>query len=122
MSDDDAWSSIVENFGERARLSDDELVVPVPPTPAEPAADVDGEHYIPPEAPRVGLADGPRGPAWLGLIGAPTLFVITLLTGLSIPEWLALFAVVAFVFSLGYLVATMHRAEDDDPSDDGARV
>lgn len=133
---DEAWASIVENFGERAHLTDADVasepisliapqpqpITPLAPVPpAMPMMEAD-DHYIPPEAPRVGLADGPRGAAWLGLIGAPTLFVLALLTGIAIPQWLTLFAVVAFLVSLGYLFATMRGSADDDPWDDGSRV
>lgn len=127
-AEDAAWASIVENFGERAQLSDDEVVpppialIPAEAEPTEVTYDSDLEHYIPPSVPRVGLADGPRGAAWLGLLGAPTLFVLALLTGFSVPQWLALFAVVAFLVSIGYLISTMSRGEDDDPWDDGSRV
>lgn len=117
-AEDAVWASIVENFGERAQLSDDEIITP--PPAFVPESDLD--HYVPPSAPRVGLADGPRGAAWLGLLGAPTLFVLALLTGFSVPQWLALFAVVAFLVSIGYLIATMGRDEDHDPWDDGSRV
>lgn len=125
-AEDRAWTSIVENFGERAHLSEDEVtpapnnLIPIQPDPVPSIVESD-EHFVPPEVPRVGLADGPRGVAWLGLLGAPTLFVIALLTGFSVPQWLSLFAVVAFLVSLGYLIATM-RSDDDEPWDDGARV
>ncbi|MGN6162388.1 MAG: hypothetical protein ACTHOG_11905 [Marmoricola sp.] len=129
MSDDEAWASIVENFGERAHLADDELTRPpsplIQPEPEpEPSPDHDDpvEHYIPPAVPKVGLADGPRGAAWLGLLGGPALFLIAVLSGMTIPNWLALFAVVAFLVSIGYLIATMERREDQDPWDDGSRV
>lgn len=125
-AEDQVWASIVENFGERAQLSEEDVtapplnLIPIDPEPARSILESD-DHYVPPEAPRVGLADGPRGAAWLGLLGAPTLFVIALLTGISVPQWLALFVVVAFLVSLGYLIATM-RGNDDEPWDDGARV
>lgn len=124
-AEDAAWASIVQNFGERAKLTEDDVIAEpislLPPQPEPTSLIASDEHFEPPEAPRVGLADGPRGVAWLGLLGAPTLLVIALLSGISIPHWLSLFAVVAFLGSLGYLVATMH-GHDDDPWDDGARV
>lgn len=130
---DEAWASIVENFGERAHLTEADvspepidLIAPQvqPPASIESADPIlaTDDHFVPPEVPRVGLADGPRGAAWLGLIGAPTLFVLALLTGIAIPQWLTLFAVVAFLVSLGYLFATMGGSHDDDPWDDGSRV
>lgn len=125
-STDEAWASIVANFGDRAELSDEEVATVSATPPAEDPVDYyipfeSEDGYVPPEAPRVGLADGPRGAAWLGVLGAPALFLIALLTGVTIPEWLALFAVIAFLVSLGYLISTMRR-NDDDPWDDGARV
>lgn len=125
--DDDAWASIVANFGERAELSEEEVAATEPAAaPIEEPIDFyvpfeSEEGYVPPPAARVGLADGPRGAAWLGVLGAPTLFLLALLTGITIPEWLALFALVAFLVGLGYLISTMRR-NDDDPWDDGARV
>lgn len=126
-ADDQAWASIVANFGQRAQLDDDgvpqDLIASAPPEPMQVPVAVESEdHYLPPTPPPVGLADGPRGAAWLGLLGAPTLFVIALLAGISIPRWLSLVAVVAFVASLVYLVATMGGTEHDEPWDDGARV
>lgn len=124
---DEAWASIVENFGERAHLTDEDVaaepisLIPPEPEPVTRMADPD-EHYVPPAVPQVGLAQGPRGAAWIGLVGAPALFVLSVLTGLAIPQWLTLFAVVAFLASLGYLFATMGGGNDDDPWDDGARV
>lgn len=123
-AEDEAWASIVENFGERIELTEDDIVdEPINLIPMQPPAPIveSDDHFVPPEVPRVGLADGPRGAAWLGLLGAPTLFVLALLTGFDIPHWLSLFAVIAFLVSLGYLVFTM-RGHDDDPWDDGARV
>lgn len=125
-AEDAAWAAIVDNFGERAQLNEDDIaaepikLIPIQSEPV-PAILESDEHFEPEEAPRVGLPDGPRGAAWLGLLGAPTLFVIALLTGISIPQWLSLFVVVAFLVSLGYLIATM-RGDDDEPWDDGARV
>lgn len=125
-AEDEAWASIVENFGDRAELTDADITPePIDLIPIQPEAPTriveSDDHFVPPEVPRVELADGPRGAAWLGLLGAPTLFVIALLTGIDIPQWLSLFAVIAFLVSLGYLVFTM-RGNDDDPWDDGARV
>jgi hypothetical protein len=125
MSDDEAWASIVENFGDRAELPEEKLppagaFIPARPEPTDDRDDID--HYVPPTVPQVGLADGPRGAAWLGLLGGPTLFVIALLTGIRVPNWLALFTVVAFLVSIGYLIATMSRGHDRDPWDDGSRV
>lgn len=131
--EDEAWATIVANFGERAQLSPAELT-PEPLLSSEPEPlipEVDpaddwpsepDEHYVPPAVPEVGLADGPRGAAWLGLLGAPALFMIALLTGISIPGWLSVFAVVAFLVSLGYLFATMRKHDDDEPWNDGAVV
>lgn len=125
--DDDAWASIVANFGERAELTDEEKAIQ-PIVPVEEEHEIDyfvpfesDDGYEPPPVERVGLADGPRGAAWIGVLGAPLLFMVALLTGISIPHWLSLFAVVAFLAGLGYLIATM-RHHDDDPWDDGARV
>jgi hypothetical protein len=126
-AEDEAWASIVENFGERAELTEADItpepinLIPIEPERPAPILESD-EHYIPPEVPRVGLAEGPRGAAWLGLLGAPTLFVIALLTGFDVPQWLALFAVIAFLSSLGYLIFKMRGPDDNEPWDDGARV
>jgi len=122
---EDAWASIVANFGERAHLSDRDLepdIEPEPDRPREfyvPFENNDG--YQPPPAPHVGLPQGPRGVAWLILLGVPVLLLVALLLDLTLPRWLTLSGVVGALASLGYLIATM-GSSDDDPWDDGARV
>lgn len=124
MSDnpDEAWDSIVANFGDRVELPEEDLL----PREPEPEREFftpfhSEEGYTPPAADHVGLADGARGAAWLGAIGGPAVFLIAVMTGITMPSWIAIAIVVAFLVSLGYLIATM-RHHDDDPWDDGARV
>lgn len=127
--EDAAWASIVANFGERIPLTDEKTPTEPVEDPAEPTgpstffvAFESDDHYLPPEPPPVGLADGARGAAWLGVIGAPSLFLITLLFGIELPSLISLLAVLAFLTGLGYLFTTMRHHHDDDPWDDGARV
>lgn len=113
-SEDDAWASIVANFGERVEL------------PAEPttwfAPFESDDHYVPPEAPHVGLAEGIHGAAWLGFIGAPIVSMLALLFNIGVPHWLGWLALIVFLASMGYLFTTMRHHDNDDPWDDGARV
>jgi len=137
--DEDAvWRSIIENYGERPTLDDDE-----PAAPAEaPSRDVfdrsfldaqaaaepqpqpwtDEGHFVPPEPPPLPRTTPIRRLAWFGLFGAPALMLLAVVFGWAYPSWLALLLVVGFVGGFVYLVATMPRNRGDWPGDDGAVV
>ena len=125
-SEDEAWRSIVENFGDRARLDD------VPPVPADPAPfnpthdevdaweDEPAERFVPPLLPPPPPLPWPQRLAWLGVFGSPALLVVVLLTGLPVPSLLGYGLVAGFAGGFLYLVATMRNGRD--PWDNGARL
>lgn len=155
--DEDAvWRHIVDNYGERAQLDDDqdaaastaqrpapaledstvqpdssseptEMVdLPEPvedPQPTESANVLDppDERFIPPPPPPLPRPRGPRGLAWLGLLGSPLVLVVFVVTGTYLPPALAGALALAFVAGFGYLVWTMPSGPRD-PWDNGARV
>jgi len=136
QSEEDAWRSIVENYGERAELE---------PPRAEPEApradrvrptydpifdpeddeldetDAEGEGFVPPPPPPLPHPPPVRLAAWLGLFGSPTVLVVALVVGIVLPPWLGYLLVAGFLGGFGYLVVTMQRGPRD-PGDDGARL
>lgn len=122
-SEDDAWRSIVENYGDRAEIDPDEMPEPqreLPPARDEEEAR-DEERYVPPPPPPIPHLAPDRYAAWGGVLGAPALLVVALLVGIHIPAWLGYLLVAAFVGGFIYLVIRMPR-EPRDPGDDGARL
>ena len=139
-SEDEAWRSIVDNFGDRARLDDeppepphdpaaDEVhQVPEPPVAApgpspDAARDEDPEERfvppVPPPAPRLPL---PQRLAWLAVLGSPALLFVALLFSYDLPSLVGYALVAGFLGGFGYLVATMQRADERNPWDDGAQL
>ena len=138
-SDDEAWRSIVENYGDRARLDPDETPREEPReaepswdedgwaeegTPAEPdwtQQDGEDDAFVPPPPPPLPRVAPTRLIAWTGVFGSPTVLLTALLFGVSLPAWLGYLLVAAFVGGFVYLVAMMPRGPRD-PFDDGARL
>lgn len=146
--DEDAlWRSIVENYGDRANLDDDRSPPPEPTLPdtaatsvepfepyesgpgtegeeSEPAQEPvpeDEARFVPPVPGPLPSTTRPRRLAWLSVIGAPILFLLTAFTGGALGGTIALTLIGVFVGSLVYLVITMPEGPRD-PGDDGARV
>lgn len=133
--DDDAWRSIVENYGERPQLEEDQPAptqerlaayfrppeIELPAELSEPTVD-DSDRFVPPTPAPIDLRPD-RTLAWAGVLGAPVaailLVALSQLTSLSIPGWAGLLLAAAFLGGFGYLVATMRKAPED-PWDDGA--
>lgn len=130
--EDELWRSIVDNYGDRAELSPDELAEARPVerpaetsaiSPGEPGADPDDEveEFVPPEPPPVPLPRGPRLVAWGGVLLGPLLMLLAALTRTTLPTLGGLALVSWFIGGFAYLVATMPRGPRD-PGDDGAVV
>jgi hypothetical protein len=143
--EDAAWRDIVDNYGERAELDpDDELperAVAAPEQPiglahvfgadsadADDDADEDDEDDDPtgpssyrPEPEAIPVPPFDRLLAWIGVFGSPTLLLIFLVLGLSMPGWLGWLLVGGFVGGFVYLVMRM-PGTPRDPWDDGARL
>lgn len=141
-SEDDAWRSIVDNYGRRAEIDEPEDQRGSPPE-AQPGAQPPGrsgmeleratapvpdpwdgpeERFVPPVPPRAPRLPLPRRLAWCAVLGSPVALVVALLGSLAIPELVGYALVAAFVGGFAYLVATMQRAESRDPWDNGARL
>lgn len=124
-SEEDAWRSIVANYGERAELDDEPAAVARPEPVAAPADDPDddvADRFVPPVPP-----PGPRLPvtrrlAWLAVLGSPAVLVLALLLSVALPRLLGYGLVASFLGGFGYLVWTMQRSEERDPWDDGAQI
>lgn len=128
-SEDEAWASIVANYGERAEIDQEPPAAPPRTRPVEPepvahADEVDEpeERFVPPvpaPAPRLPAA---KRAAWLGVVGSPVVLIVAMLFSLYVPRLLGYALVAGFVGGFVYLVATMPRREDRDPWDDGAQI
>ena len=125
-SEDEAWRSIVENYGEPPRLEESAPEPPEPrpaplPEPA-PEADADEERFVPPSPPPAPSLPLPQRLAWLGVLGAPVVLLVALLAGLPLPPLVGYALLAGFVGGFLYLVSTMDRGGGRDPWDDGSRV
>jgi hypothetical protein len=142
---DAAFRSIVENYGERASLPDpDEQPEEPEPEAPRPEGSATGpvvspglfrlagqsepqpppehhDHFVPPPPPPVPWPEPRRGLAWAALFGSPTLMLLALLFGISLPSWLITTLGFAFMGGFVFLVATMRRGPGDG-WDDGARL
>ncbi len=129
-NEDEAWRSIVENYGDRPQVEDALPPAGPPAVGAEPKAPTDdevdrdhdeSERFVPPEPPPLPRLDLPRHLPWVGVFGVPALLLVLLLAGVYLPTWLGYLMVGGFVGSFVYLVVTMQRG-GRDPFDDGARL
>ena len=86
------------------------------------SADDEG-HFVPPPPPPLPVLEPRRKLAWFGLFGAPTLMLLAVIFGWTLPGWVGSLLVGSFVGGFVYLVATMQRRRPGDWSgDDGAVV
>lgn len=136
--EDKLWADIVARYDEAPAAADvpeAETVTPAPeavfeplpliepaetwnPVPFTPDAE---EGFVPPVPPKVQLPEPPRLIAWCGVIGAPAVFLLFLILGITLPSWASTLLIISFLGGFVFLVATM-RNEPRDPYDDGARV
>ena len=125
------WRAIVENFGDRAALDPEPAPEPLLPRSYEDDYDEETDEddhgplrdpedrFVPPPTPPLPRPAPPRLLAWLGLFGVPTLVLVLVVAGLSLPQWLGLILMGWFVGGFIFLVASM-RPEERDGYDDGA--
>lgn len=127
-----AWRSIVENFGERARLDAPEPEpVPDPEPDPEPQLvddpepslilDAPEERFVPPPPPPLPQPRGPRGLAWVGVLASPLILVGCVLASITLPSIATAALVAGFVGGFTYLVTTMDTSPRD-AWDDGSQV
>ena len=120
-SEDEAWRSIVENYGDQPDLE------PLPPealTEREPERlppEDDWDTFVPPTPPPVPHPPPVRLAAWTGLFGSPAVLLLATVLGISLPGWMGYVLVGSFIGGFLYLVFHMQRGPRD-PGDDGARV
>ena len=133
QEEDAAWRSIVENFGERAHL--DDAPAPPPPPPAaeeldpelvdepEPSLVLDEpeERFVPPTPPPLPQPRGPRGLAWVGVLGSPVVLLVAVLFSIALPAPVMALLVASFVGGFAYLVLTM-QSGPREAWDDGSQV
>ena len=124
QDEDDAWRSIVENYGERAEIE--------PCAARDRAGDGvrrtsttgtsrDDDRFVPPPPPPLPHPTPVRLAAWIGVFGAPAVLLVAMVLALPLPGWLGKGLVAYFVAGFLYLVFHMERGPRD-PWDNGARV
>jgi hypothetical protein len=134
---DAAFQAIVENYGDRPRLSEPVEPAPEAPRPPvdpalfdtshlgieepEPTPERPEEHFVPPAPPPVPRATPARRLAWLGLFVPPALMLAAVVFGWTYADWASMLLVASFVGGFVFLVATMPRDRGED-GDDGAVV
>ena len=141
--DDEAWRSIVDNYGDRAEVEADppasdertdesaeDWTTPDPAPAAEPVASWDDpypdsdwsqDRFIPPPPPPLPHPRRDRLLAWLGVFGSPAILLVCLVLNIDLPQLFAYALVTAFVGGFLYLVWLMPSGPRD-PDDDGAVV
>ena len=120
-SEDELWRSIVDNYGDRAELADEPATEPTPAAAPATAPSDDEERFVPPPPPPLPRPESKRLIAWMGLFGVPTLLLVCLALGISLPALVAYAMIAWFVGGFAYLVLLMPHGPRD-PGDDGARL
>ena len=134
--DDEAWRAIVDNYGDRPDLAQEDLgdeeperrAAP-PPEPARstswddpfPDDDWSTDRFVPPPPPPLPRTTLDRTAAWVGVFGSPLVLLVCLVLGIDLPQLVAYGLVAAFVGGFLYLVIRMPRGPRD-PGDDGAQL
>ena len=89
---------------------------------SEPAEPEDPqERFVPPEPPPITSTDLPSRLAWIGVIGGPLFLLIAALVWRTLPTFVVIGALAAFIGGFVTLVARLPR-DRGDGSDDGAVV
>lgn len=128
--EDELWRSIVDNYGDRPDLTDEEPSPPdapaslstpsASPAPA-PTPTHEDERFVPPPPPPLPRPETKRLVAWIGIFGVPVLLVLCLIFGIGLPALVSYALVAWFVGGFSYLVLLMPKGPRD-PDDNGARV
>ncbi|TDQ52515.1 hypothetical protein [Actinorugispora endophytica] len=83
----------------------------------------DGEHFVPPPPPPLPRGDLTSRAAWAGLLGGPAVLLVSTILGFSVPGWLVLAVLCAFVAGFVVLLIRMgDRPPRDSGPDDGAII
>ncbi|MEY9213075.1 hypothetical protein ABH917_002521 [Thermobifida halotolerans] len=85
-----------------------------------PGDESDEERFVPPPPPPLPRGDLVGRLAWTGLLGGPALLLIVTLVGLTVPGWLVLVALCAFV--TGFVVLLIRMGDRPSGPDDGAVI
>ncbi|HMU35575.1 MAG TPA: hypothetical protein PKA04_02000 [Marmoricola sp.] len=124
QSFNDLWHDIVDNYGERAEITQPpvrpETVTPRP-SPAHESA-LSEETFVAPRPGPQSLPEPRRRLAWFGVLGIPVLLLCFVLVSIRLPGWAIGAGALWFVAGFGYLVYTMDRSRRHDGPDDGAVV
>lgn len=126
--EDEVWKDIVDRYGDKALpedLPEAEARVAADPSPERetwnPVPWEDEGRFVPPIPEPIPMPPAPRLAAWVGLFGAPAIFLLFLILDWRMPSWASTLLIVWFVVGFGFLVATMGSGPRD-PGDDGAVV
>jgi hypothetical protein len=146
LDEDAAWRDIIEHYGDRPQLEPEEPSSPPERSTEQPAEDAappagreerlrdlfqptwsdpldtsstwqDEGHFVPPDPPPPPLPDPRRRLAWSGLFGSPTVMLVAVVLGISLPDWLLLVLAAGFTGGFVYLVATMSNRRPGDGGD-----
>lgn len=82
----------------------------------------DEGHFVPPIPPPLPRPEPLTLLAWLGVLGAPIGFVLSILTGWPLPRLVTGALIIGFVGGILILIAKMSRDGDGHDPDDGAVV
>ena len=121
--EDDAWRQIVDHYGDAPEFPEEpaaEVDLPVE-EPPEPEDAEDPDAFVPPDPPPIPRPHGPRLVAWLGVLGAPILLMVSAIASYQLSSFIAVLLVIWFLSGFGFLVWQMPN-ERDDPDDNGARL
>jgi hypothetical protein len=130
-NEEEAWRSIVENYGDRADVDPDApQVAPSPddydlddfrPDPLPDPVSWQEERFVPPTPPPLPKLPRDRLAAWSGVFGSPTILLFCLVLSINLPTVIGYALIAAFIGGFVYLVVQMPRGPRD-PFDDGARL
>ncbi|MFT3872186.1 MAG: hypothetical protein QM714_05970 [Nocardioides sp.] len=135
--EDALWQAIVENYGDRPDLTDEDLAPVGNQDPAasatpdaesgsddvrdDPDEDLSSDRFMPPNPPALPWPEPAVLLAWVGVLGAPLCLLAVVVFSIAVPVFLSALLVIWFLGGFGYLVSAMPSGPRD-PWDDGAQV